>query len=168
MTMAYTYTKTFTLSHAKHLASKVVADLYQCSLLYDNPSLDSVRAYEEELITLLAGRYVETYEFGFKSNEKRVLTWHYTVGPAGDLQGDSRSGSLVRGIDISGAQYFNFLTYSGEWEKLTSTQQSAIKQSLPFQRTSGSAPGDGAGRWVTEHAYSAGGVLVSRRVFRPW
>ncbi len=42
--MAYTYTTTFTLSHAKHLASKVVADLYQCSLLYDHPSPDSLKA----------------------------------------------------------------------------------------------------------------------------
>jgi hypothetical protein len=168
MTMAYTYTTTFTLSHAKHLASKVVADLYQCSLLYDHPSLDSVQAYEEELTTLLAGRYVETYEFGFKLNEQRVLTWHYTVGPAGDLQGDSRSGSLVRGVDVGGAQYFNFLTYSNQWGQLTPADREAIKKGLPFQRASGSAPGDGSGHWVIEHSYSAGGVLVTRKVFRPW
>ena len=98
--MSYTYTKTFTRTHAKYLASKVVADLYQCSLLYDHPSSGSVEAYEEELTTLLADGYVETYEFGFKRNERRVLTWHYTVGPSGDLEGDSRSGGLARGVPV--------------------------------------------------------------------
>ena len=166
--MSYTYTKTFTRTHAKYLASKVVADLYQCSLLYDHPSSGSVEAYEEELTTLLADGYVETYEFGFKRNERRVLTWHYTVGPSGDLEGDSRSGGLARGVDIGDTQYFNFLTYSDTWVKLSPAERDAIKGTLPFQRTSGSAPGDGSGHWVTEQAYSAGGVLVARRVFRPW
>ncbi len=166
--MSYTYTKTFTRTHAKYLASKVIADLYQCSLLYDEPSQDSVEAYEEELTTLLADRYVGTYEFGFKRNGKRVLSWHYTVGSAGDLEGDSRSGSLTRGVDIGDAHYFNFLSYSDEWWALTSAERDAIKGTLPFSRKAGSAPGDGSGHWVTEHTYSSGGVLVARRVFRPW
>lgn len=166
--MSSTYTKSFTRTHAKYLASKVVADLYQCSLLYDSPSSDSIEAYEEELTTLLADGYVATYEFGFKASEKRVLSWHYTVGPAGELVGDSRSGSLTRGVDVSHAQYFNFLTYTDEWRSLSVGAREAVKAALPFQRTSGSAPGDGSGYWSTEHAYSAGGVLVERRVFRPW
>jgi hypothetical protein len=166
--MSQTYTKTFTRTHAKYLASKVVADLYQCYLLYDHPSVDSVEAYEEELTTLLADGYVEAYEFGFKRNDKRVLSWHYTVGAAGDLEGDSRSGSLSRGVDIGDAKYFNFLSYSEEWWGVSPAGREAIKKSLPFYRTSGSAPGDGAGHWVTEHVYSSGGVLVSRRVFKPW
>jgi HORMA domain-containing protein len=168
MTMSYTYTKTFTRTHAKHLASKVVADLYQCALLYDHPSFGSIEAYEEELTTLLADGYVETYEFGFKLNGKRVLTWHYTVGPAGDLVGNSRSGSLARGVDIGDAVYFNFLTHSAEWFNLPALERERIEASLPIQRSFGSAPGDGDGHWVTGHAYSAGGVLVSRRVFKPW
>src|SRR5262245_45370402 len=145
--MSYTYSSTFTRTHAKQLASKVVADLYQCHLLYDHPSSGSIEAYEEELTTLLADGYVETYEFGFKSNEKRVLSWHYTVGPAGDLVGDSRSGSLARGVDIGNAQYFNFLTYTDEWWKLSAAARDGVKTGLPFQRTSGSAPGDGSGYW---------------------
>lgn len=166
--MSYTYTKTFTRTHAKYLASKVVADLYQCALLYDHPSSDSIEAYEEELTTLLADRYVDTYEFGFKRNGNRVLSWLYTVGLAGDLEADSRSGSLTRGVDIGDADYFNFLSYSDEWWALTDAQRETIKGGLPFRRTSGSAPGAGSGHWVTEHSYSSGGVLVSRKVFKPW
>jgi hypothetical protein len=166
--MSYTYSSTFTRTHAKQLASKVTADLYQSYLLYDQPSAGSIEAYEEELTTLLADGYVETYEFGFKADEKRVLSWHYTVGPAGDLVGDARSGALTRGVDTSNAQYFNFLTYTDKWWKLAASARDAVKTALPFQRTSGAAPGDGSGYWSTEHAYSAGGVLVERRVFRPW
>jgi Bacterial HORMA domain family 1 len=168
MTLAYTFTKSFTQTHAKYLASKVVADLYQCSLLYDHPSRDSIQAYEEELTTLLADRYVESYEFGFKRDDKRILSWHYAVGSAGDLEGDSRSGGLARGVDIGNARYFNFLTQSEEWWRLSPSQRETIKASLPFRRTDGSAPGDGSGHWMTEHIYSAGGVMMSRRVFRPW
>jgi hypothetical protein len=166
--VSYTYTTTFTRTHAKYLASKVVADLYQCNLLYDHPLFNWIEAYQEELITLLAGGYVEAYEFGFQRYNKRVLSWHYTVGPAGDLEGDSRSGNLARGVDIGDAQYFNFLTYSDKWLGLSQAERNAVEGALPFQRPSGFAPEDGSGYWVTEHSYSAGGVFVARRVFRPW
>ena len=166
--MSYTLTTTFTRTHAKYLASKVVADLYQCSLLYDRPAPDSLAAYEEELTTLLAGGYVDTYEFGFQRYDNRVLSWHYTVSPAGDLEGDSRSGNLARAVDIGNAQYFNFLAYSVAWSNLSADEREAIQKTLPFQRSSGSAPLDGSGYWITEHGYSAGGVLITRRVFRPW
>ncbi len=166
--MTATYTTTFTLTHAKHLASKVITDLYLCSRQYGHPAAASVPAYQEELTVLLAGRYVEAYEFGFKRDERRVLSWHYTVGPAGDLQGDSRSGGLVRGIDVVGAEYFNFLTYDDRWSRLSAAEQQAIEDGLPIKRTWGSAPGDGNGYWTTERSYTAGGMAVTRQVFRPW
>jgi hypothetical protein len=166
--MSYTYTQSFTRTHAKHLASKVVADLYQCALLYDRPSAGSLPGYEEELVTLLADGYVETYEFGFKRHGLRVLTWHYTVGPGGELEGDSRSGSLLRGVDLQDARYFNFLTHSYAWFDLTEAERETVEAGLPFRRTAGTAPSDGSGYWKTEHGYSAGGVLVQRKAFRPW
>lgn len=166
--MSYTYTQSFTRTHSRHLASKVVADLYQCSLLYDRPSAESLPAYEEEFVTLLAGGYVESYEFGFRRDGGRVLSWHYTVGAGGELEGDSRSGSLLRGVDLGNARYFNFLTHSYAWFALPETERDSIEAALPFQRTAGSAPTDGSGYWKTEHGYSAGGVLLQRKVFRPW
>ncbi len=165
--MSSTYTQTFTLTHAKHLASKVVADLYQCALIYERPSPDQVAAYQEELAALLADHYVESYEFGFQRNGKRVLSWCYMVGPAGDLQGDSRSGGLARGIDVSDADYFNFLVYSSTWSALSTAQRDRIELVLPVRRTPGLSPLDGDGYWTSERGYVAGGVLVQRRVFRP-
>lgn len=166
--MTYTNTQTFTRTHAGHLASKVVADLYQCAILYDRPERDSLDAYQEELTTLLAGGYLQTYEFGFKQRENRILSWHYTVGPTGDLDSDSRSGNLARGVDVGSASFFNFITYSRKWDTLAPGEQAAIKKSLPFQRSSGSQPSDGAGYWKIEMQYSAGGIAVTRKVFQPW
>lgn len=166
--MTYTNTQTFTRTHAKHLASKVVADLYQCWLLYDQPGREWLDPYQEELITFLAGGYLQTYEFGFKKDEKRILSWYYTAGPAGDLQSDSRSGNLRRGVYVGDANYFNFMGYSDKWSDLKADEKAAIRESLPFQRSSGSPPSDGAGYWKTEQSYSAGGVAVQRKVFQPW
>ena len=55
MTTSATATQTFTLTHAKYLASKVVSDMYQCSRLYGSPSADQIANYEKELVVMLAG-----------------------------------------------------------------------------------------------------------------
>ncbi len=167
MSTTFTTTATFTRTHAKHLAAKVVADLYQCHILYDHPSEDSIADYEGELIEMLAGEYVDEYEFGFKKGGKRVLTFRYTVGPDGGLHGDSNAGGIYAKATLAGASYFNFMSYTDKWAKLTSTQKSTIKSTLPIQRTAGSLPGDGDGYWQTDHGYTAGGVRVGRQTFRP-
>lgn len=94
--MSFTTTITFTRTHAKQLAAKVTADLYQCHVLYDRPSEDDLDDYQTELIEMLANEYVETYEFGFKKDDKRVLSWRYTVGSDGGLYGDSNVGQHLR------------------------------------------------------------------------
>jgi hypothetical protein len=167
MTSTFTTTATFTRTHAKHLAAKVITDLYQCHLLYDHPDVADIGNYEGELIEMLANEYVETYEFGFKKNDKRVLTWRYTVGADGGLHGDSDAGGIYAKAKVAGATYFNFMTYSTKWAKLTSTQQASFKAALPIQRIGGSLPGDGDGYWQVDHGYSVGGVRVARSTFRP-
>lgn len=167
MSTTFTTTTTFTRTHAKHLAAKVVADLYQCHVFYDRPSADDIDDYQTELVEMLANEYVESYEFGFKKNDKRVLTWRYTVGPDGGLHGDSDAGGIYAKATVAGATYFNFMTYSSKWAKLTDAQQAAFKSGLPIQRSSGSLPGDGEGYWHVDHGYSAGGVRLDRKTFRP-
>jgi hypothetical protein len=168
MTSTFTTTATFTRTHAKHLAAKVVSDLYQCSLLYDSPGASSLTDYEAELVELLAGEYVADYEFGFKKDGQRILSWRYTIGPDGGLHGDSNAGSLYARADISGATYYNFLTFSAKWSGLAAATREAVNEALPFRRGDGSLPGDGAGYWQTDHGYTAGGTLVARKTFRPW
>ena len=170
MTTTYTTSATFTKTHAKHLAAKVVADLYQCSMFYDHPSEDSLADYETELVEMLAQEYVSTYEFGFKTGDKRLLSWHYTIGPDGGLHGDSGAGNLHAKASVAGADYFNFMTYSDKWwTKLTEAGRGAFKDGLKisYRRTAGTSPVDGEGYWQVDHGYSAGGVLVQRKTFRP-
>jgi hypothetical protein len=165
--MSSTFTTTFTRTHAKHLAAKVVADLYQCHIHYGFPSEQRVKDYESELVEMLINGYVTEYEFGFKQNNKRILTWAYTVGPDGGLVGDSEPGRIYARAAVAGATYFNFLTSSQKWADLPAAAKNAFENTLPFQRSAGSLPVDGDGYWVVDHGYSAGGIRIERKTFRP-
>ena len=168
MSYSYTTTESFTLTHARKLAARVAADMHQCQRFYDYPSDTQIEKYQQELIVLLHGGYFKSYEFGFKTkDERRVVSWHYTVGPSGDLEG-GRSGGLFPSADISDAVTFNFLTYSSEWFALSNAERDKIKASYPVRRTDGSPPSDGNGYWDSSRRYVSGGVAVTRKEFRPW
>jgi hypothetical protein len=167
MTSTFTTTTTFTRTHAKHLAAKVLADLYQCSLMYDRPDATRIPDYETELVEMLANSYVETYEFGFERHDRRVVSWRYSVGADGGLHGDANAGGIYARASVTGATYFNFMSYSSAWFALTATQKMAFESRLPFQRSTGTLPADGDGYWVVDHGYTAGGMRVARSTFRP-
>lgn len=165
-----TATQTFTRTHAKYLASKVVADLYQCACLYDSPSTDRIDDYKEELVELLVGGYVSEYEFGFEKNGKRVVAWQYAVNTVGDLVGgstDDSAGGVYARAKVADATYFNFLTPSQKWFNLSQSEKDAVQKKLPFRRTSGTLPSDGNGYWLYDRTYTNGGTSVSRKTFRP-
>lgn len=170
--MSYSYTTTatesFTLTHAKRLAAKVAADMHQCQRLYGRPTDTQIENYEQELIVLLHGGYVESYEFGFKTRDgQRVVSWHYTVNLAGDLEG-GRSGGLFPTADISEAVPFNFLSRNSVWSALSQEERDKIEASFPVRRTEGKPPKDGNGYWDSSRSYVSGGVAVTRKEFRPW
>ena len=166
-TFSYTQSATFTVTHARHVASKIAADLNACSRLHGEPSLSLVEKYNEELVELLRYGYLSEYEFGFQRNDERVLSWSYQVDESGSISTDDRAGKMSAYIDLSGTSFFNFMTPSSKYYELTSDQQSAFDESHPVNRTPGSPPADGAGYWTsTEKNYSAGGKGVSRRSFR--
>lgn len=167
MSYSFTTTATFTRTHAKHLAAKVITDLYQCSVLYDRPSAESIDDFQTELIELLAHEYIERYEFGFKANGKRVLTFRYKVGADGGMHGDANAGAIYAKATVASASYYNILTPSSKWWNLTPAQRTSFEGGLPFQRPDGSLPDDGDGYWQNDHGYSAGGVRVTRETFRP-
>ncbi len=162
-----TTTDTFTLTNARYLASKVITDLQLCSYRYGNPYESSLNDYQEELTELLRGRYLKTYEFGYKKNGMRVVSWFYTVNPSGIISSNDRPGGIFRKADILGATYFNFITYSEKWKSLKYEDQQRIKDNLPIQRTNGESPQDGAGYWIEDKNYHSGGCSVGRKTFVP-
>ena len=86
---------------------------------------------------LLVGGYVAEYEFGFKKNGKRVVTWQYRVNASGDLGGggvDDRAGGVYARAKVADATHFNFLSYSQKWRNLTPGARKAIKDRLPIRR----------------------------------
>lgn len=163
--MSYSFSTTFTRTHAREIASRVAADLYMMRALYGKPSADDIEAYEAEFVELLVMGYLKTVEYGFKRDGNRVVTLRYTVRP-GSGEPD-RAGSVFATADTAGATFFSFLEYTSDWDKLTSTERDAFEATLPIQRTFGTAPGNGNGYWVTDKAYNAAGVSASRETFRP-
>ena len=111
--------------------------------------------------------YLEEYEFGFKKNGKRLVTWRYKVDALGRLTTDDRPGKVVPYVDIQDATFFNFLTQNSAFFKLTSEAQGRFKAALPVERTGGCPPSDGAGYWVTDRNYYSGGCGLNRQTFQP-
>jgi hypothetical protein len=166
---SYSESQTFTRSEARYLASKVVADLHQCARLYGKPSTGSIADYETELVERLVRGYLARYEFGFKRDGKRIVSWQYEV-KGGDLVGggtDDRPGGVYARADVVGATYYNHTNSTSKWSQLSQDEKDAFEATLPFSRHAASLPSDGSGYWTSDRTYTRGGVEVARRTFRP-
>jgi hypothetical protein len=163
---SYTFTETFTRTHARHLAGRVTSDLRQSYLLYGSPPEARLGQYMDELEELLAGGYVKEYQFGFERNGQSVWSLRYKVGPDGMLNTSGAAGGVPARINILGADFFNFLTFSTAWFALSTSAKGAVEAKLPFSRTTGGLPGTANGSWVTDRTFAAGGVALERSTFR--
>lgn len=171
--MASSYTLSdsvsFSITHARHLASKVAADLKRMQRFYRKPSDVSIAQYEEELVALLKAGYLGTVTYGFKRNDQWIEpALRYTARDlAGMWADDDDPGRVKPNCDISGASFYSYLTYSTAWNDLTSDEKDAFKQGLPFQRGGGTEPTI-AGYLETDRSYSAGGRALDRASVRSW
>lgn len=164
-----TASTTFTLLHAKQLASRVSADMKRCQQLYGYPSTDAeINDFATELAHLLNGGYVSEYEFGFKREGKRIISCHYRVKDGDLAASNDRPGGIQSGVDITGAVSFNFLTTTSKWAYLPEEEKNKVRAILPINRTAGHPPADGLGYWQEDKQYSAAGTLLTRRVFKPY
>lgn len=167
MTYTFTTTSTFTRTSARHIASKVVTDLRRMNLYYGRPTETEIENFYGELVELLDLGYVESVEYGFKRDGRRIVSVFYQVRVDGSLV-DDRAGGVHARADITGASWFSFLTYNGKWFQLSEGERARIQAGLPIRRTIGQGPQDGNGYWVTDRTYSADGVGAQRRTFRPY
>lgn len=167
MSYSYTVSDTFTITHARHIASRIASDLRLLSLYYGEPSLGMIDKFLEEIAQLLAKGYLKTFEVGFKRGEVRVISLKYEARADGTLE-DSRSGGVRPGVDTTGAIGFNFLTHSSKWWNLSESDRTTFEATLPVRRIPGSEPVDGNGYWVSDRSYAAGGTGVQRKSFVPW
>lgn len=167
MSFSVTRTESFTIINARKLASKVAADMHICAQYYGQPSEASVREFAEELAQYLNAGYLEEYEFGYKKDGKRIVTWRYKVDAYGRLTTDDRPGKIVPYVDITGATFYNHLTQNADFFRLSTDGQARFKAGLPLQRGYGQAPADGAGYWTSDRNYYSGGCGLNRLTFQP-
>lgn len=167
-TMTRTVSESFTLTHAKYLASKVTADMLRCLQNYGRPARDDINNYGTELALMLRDSYVEAYEFGFSQDGQRLLSWRYLVDSSGISAADDRPGRIISGIAIANTSWFNQMTYSSAWGALSQSERERIRTELPIQRVTKDGPKDGLGYWTSDVFYSASGVSLGRRTFRPF
>jgi len=167
-TYSYSQSETFTVTDGRHIGAKVGTDLLRFQRFYGKPSTDMIDAYEEELVALLKGDYLDTVTYGYQRNGGWVagaaLRYHAIGGR--DLAADDDPGRLRPGADINGAHFTSFLTRSSRWWALSEMDRQRFEVCLPFQRTSGAEPGVESGYWVMDRTYSAGGRALSRATIR--
>jgi hypothetical protein len=167
--MTYTVTKTtsFTITHARYLTSKVAADMHLCAQYYGEPTEIRIRRYAEELAQYINEGYLQEYEFGYKKDGERVVSWSYQVNANGLLTTDDRPGKVAAYVDVTSAAFFTFLTQNSLFFQLTSAQRLRFTAALPVHRGNGPAPVDGAGSWVPDLNYYSNGKGLGRKTFQP-
>ena len=167
--VTYTGTKTFTRTHARHMAAKVATDLKRLQRFYGNPGDRWIANYEAEVIEFLKEGYLGTVRYGFWRNGNWIEpTLSYT---ARDLDGasanDDDPGRVRPGADIRGASFYSYLTHSLWWELQDAAEQARFRSRLPFQR--GGAPEPGIDGYLSaDRVYSAGGRALERATVRSW
>lgn len=164
-----TESQTFTVTHAKHIASKVATDLKRMQRFYTYPSDSDIQEYETEIIELLKKGYLGTVTYGFKKDDKWIEpTLRYSAKDiAGIATADDDPGRIRPGANISGASFYSYLTYSPAWGKLTQDQKDEFKKTLPFRRGGANEPGI-SGYLSNDKTYSAGGRALDRSIVKSY
>ena len=110
VTMTYSLTRSasFTITDARHVASKVGADLRNLNSVYGAPTLGSIDDYVEEVAQLLKARYLNTVDYGFKSNDGWKLRLRYTATIGGQLRDDT-PGRLPYDAPVNGLPFYSYL-----------------------------------------------------------
>jgi hypothetical protein len=172
MSTSYTISETqsFTLTHAKYLASKVAADLGRMKSLYGAPNESRIVQFEQELTELLKVGAVESVAYGFQKDGKWIVpTLKYT---ARDLMGltsaDNDPGKVPYGASIEGADFNSFLTFSNTWVQKSDYEKKEIEKKLPFVRRIVSGEPGLTGYLFTDRTYSSGGRSLERATLRNW
>ena len=156
-----TYSNTFTVTHAEHIAAKVWTDLKRMQRFYGKPDEREINDYEREIVALLYGDYLDLVTYGFHKNSQWIIALKYAARYGGILIQDDRPGGIPRNIDISGCYFTSFLYYNQRWTYLSLGQQRGIYRNagVSFWREEGKEP---QGNWRSDKTYSAGGRGVLR------
>ena len=162
---SYTITEstTFTVTHARHMASKVSADLKRMQRFYGSPSDSQIASYETEITELLKAGYLGRLTLGYLRSDQWIEpTLVYTARDlAGMAANDDDPGRVLPDRDVSGATFYNYLLYSAAWMAASQAERAAFEKRMPFTRSTKAEPTVN-GYLVDDKTYSAGGRSLSR------
>ena len=166
-TSTQTYSETFTVVHARHIASKVAADLERFRRFYGSPSSWDINSYEKELIVLLKFDAIDKVTYGFRRNSLWTMaSARYVALPGGTIHMDDDPGRIRPGLDVRNATFGSFLEYSSLWWNRPASERASTERELPFSRQTGSESGLEHGNWVSDRSYAAGGCGLGRSTVR--
>lgn len=151
---------TFTIAHARMLASKVATDLKRFQRFYGSPTDYSIDRYEGELAVLLKYDAVSTVTYGFQREGKWTEAAVKYTSVNGTLSTNDDPGKIKPGVDVAGASFTSFLEWN--WHKFTDAERDAILEECPFQRDTGNIPPLEVGYWADDLNYMAGGRGLGR------
>lgn len=156
-------TQTFTLTHAKYLASKVAADLKRIQRYYGSPGDALITSYEAELTEYLKAGYLSEVSYGFKRNDNWIEpTVKYTARDLAGMSGsDDDPGRIRANADVSNASFYSFLITNSAFTQLIETERNNFEDSLPFKRSGAPTPGI-SGYISSDKSYSSGGRTLDR------
>lgn len=165
MSTTYTQTNTitFTITHARYLASKVATDLKRIQRFYGSPTDEWITRFEEELAQLLKNGYLKKVTYGYQRNDIWIPpSLSYTAYELNTLNGtDDDPGKVLPGANISGASFGSFLEYSQTYFDVSPEERRRFNDGLPFQRGNGQAPG-AEGYFSNDRSYFSGGRSLNR------
>jgi hypothetical protein len=171
MSSSYTISgsETFTVTHARYLASKVATDLKRIQRFYGKPSNETIANYEVEITGLLKEGYLGVVTYGFKRDGKWIVpTLKYTAKAlSGLVATDDDPGRIRPGANVDGASFGSYLTYSSAWKKLSTEEKEAFKRNPPFERGDSDEPGM-SGYLSEDKVYSTGGCALNRATLRSY
>ncbi len=166
MSSSYSYSETesFTVAHAKKLASKVAADLKRFQRFYNGePSDVWIGCYERELVELLKRDAISEIVYGFKRDGRWTeAAVRYKALPGGTLNVDDDPGRVRPNLDVAGATFTSFRIVNENYGKLSDKELEAIVDAAGFSRVRGSSPPLEGGYWAEDLNYSAGGRGLGR------
>ncbi|MFZ2998837.1 MAG: hypothetical protein WA071_00680 [Undibacterium umbellatum] len=167
--LTITESGTFTITHARHLAAKVAADLKRIQRFYEFPSDEHIANLEGEATELLRQGYLESVIYGFQRNGGWIdPTLRYTVKDLADGSVNDDPGRIKPGADVCGATFHSFLSYSSAWFRLSEEEKKKIETNLPIQRTFATEPQVIGGYFVDDKIYSSGTRSLGRASIRSY
>ncbi|PIR51710.1 hypothetical protein COU77_04285 [Candidatus Peregrinibacteria bacterium CG10_big_fil_rev_8_21_14_0_10_49_16] len=167
MTTTGTLTETFTRTDARFLASRIASDLEQVHIFYPGLlSAEAVADHIREVVELLAYRYMDCADYGFKRNGEWIFRLRYKVRWDGWVVRNDESGGIPATINTVGAVFNSYMQYTDAFNALTTEQRLAFKKTkLPWVRVGATETPLATGPSASCKTYGRNGVSIDRNLF---